>query len=256
MVPRTRRQAHNSHFSILLDNLHDVIYIREKKVAPNDYYDRITRAVEQPLSTDQIKQLVQLLESPDASNCRKLPTHVFSSVCGLVIDAEQCLAKERGLYLLTESFRPCPEYEEIEDSQQLSPTENQRKKEIGAKVLGKLVDSFIDTHNLERPRRWAGLFVLELLKKSESNVIILLNSPEARRRALGDLILTDDNALLKVISGQIIRNIVEFAESPQIFWPTNATDEAINTFPQASDSHSRWVKDFTSYCTNLLPLPD
>ena len=68
------------------------------------------------------------------------------------------------------------------------------------------------------------------------------------RRSLGNIILSQEGEMLKLLAGSIIREMLHHKVPEDKFWPILETpDVIVNSFPRAADHTSQWVWNFHSY---------
>ena len=68
------------------------------------------------------------------------------------------------------------------------------------------------------------------------------------RRSLGNIILSQESEMLKLLAGSIIREMLHHKVPEHKFWPIQETPAVIvNSFPRAADHTSQWVWSFHSY---------
>ncbi|KAL9117743.1 MAG: hypothetical protein Q9187_005717 [Circinaria calcarea] len=126
-----------------------------------------------------------------------------------------------------------------------------RKARIGAGILLLSLSSFCNRQSPEGSRRWMGLLVLELLKDSPKNRTIVELSPEDRRRALGNMVIGEENELLRLIAGSIIRELMTNGSPEDIFWPMGTEVIAYTGFPKSQYHDSQWVEKFQLYLDDM-----
>lgn len=71
-----------------------------------------------------------------------------------------------------------------------------------------------------------------------------------RRRNLGTMLSEEGNDILKIICGQVIKELVDAEVPREYLWPADTNDLVYKAFPDSSQS-GRWNQLFNTYLDNI-----
>lgn len=69
---------------------------------------------------------------------------------------------------------------------------------------------------------------------------------DRRRRTLGTMLSMEPNDIIRIICGQLIKELVDAEVPRQDLWPTDTREEIYEGFPDSSQS-GRWNQLFHTY---------
>jgi hypothetical protein len=76
------------------------------------------------------------------------------------------------------------------------------------------------------------------------------------RRKLGAMVIEEDNEILRIICGQILKNLLTSDIVPKDLWPVNTDPEYYNEFPVSSQNGKHWGNEFQAYIDRLFESPE
>ncbi|QSZ35359.1 hypothetical protein DSL72_008229 [Monilinia vaccinii-corymbosi] len=183
--------------------------------------------------------LLAALEDQDGLLCRSLDTKTFSAILNLILQGEHCREGERTLVLLANELF------------QQSPSQNASGQVLLdiAKVVdvGRLIEYFIDSSMPTGIRRWVGIIMLQLLRGPEAVFEQFQHTPEDTRRSIGPLVLNEGNEILRLICGQLVRDLLNSDILPEELWPVGTDKKDYDNFPTELQSRSSWKTQFQEW---------
>jgi hypothetical protein len=81
----------------------------------------------------------------------------------------------------------------------------------------------------------------------EENQDLVVNSDPHLRADIGRMILRDANALIRIIGGRILKELVDNGIQTQHLWPTAEEFDLLESLPLAEASQGRWLETFLGY---------
>ncbi|KAB8302073.1 hypothetical protein EYC80_005524 [Monilinia laxa] len=192
-----------------------------------------------------VSGLLEVLEDQDGVLCCSIDIKTFCAVLNTILQAENCREGERTLVLLANEIF------------QISGPERalgQVLIEIAKTVdVGHLIEYFVDGSRPTGIRRWVGIIMLQLLRGPKAVSEQFKHTPEDTRRSIGPLLLNEGNEILRLICGQLVRDLLNSDILPEELWPVETNKEAYENFPVKLQSQSRWKTQFQHWIDGKWP---
>ncbi|RAL63033.1 hypothetical protein DID88_004118 [Monilinia fructigena] len=189
--------------------------------------------------------LLEVLEDQDGVLCCPVDIKTFCAVLNTVLQGENCRAGERTLVLLAN---------EIFQISRPQSALGQLLIDIAKTVdIGHLIEYFVNGSRPTGIRRWVGIIMLQLLRGPEAVSEQFKHTPEDTRRSIGPLLLNEGNEILRLICGQLVRDLLNSDILPEELWPVETNKEAYENFPVELQSQSRWKTQFQHWVDGKWP---
>ncbi|EPE28080.1 hypothetical protein GLAREA_04871 [Glarea lozoyensis ATCC 20868] len=188
-----------------------------------------------------IRRIVLALERDEQNLCDRLPPAVLCILIEAILQAGYCRESERGLFLLADCLCHVPQ---TQDARKII---QDRKHTIGEKCLNLLMKGFVQGPNKDDIRRWIGILIIQLFRGAPKNIErIELGSNELRQQ-LGPFLKAENNEILRIICGEIIRVLGGAGVQIESLWPAGTSKDALTNFPTCTSQNNSWSKQFQAY---------
>ncbi|RDW64698.1 hypothetical protein BP6252_10349 [Coleophoma cylindrospora] len=206
---------------------------------------------EESIPPTSVAKLLGVIDVEDNAICCRIDEAIFQALVAFFLNVLPAYGSQRGVYLLADALH----------QGHAEPNEHnfaKKKKRIGQGCSFVLLKYFIDSTRHTGMRRWMGVLLLQLLKECPDNVVYLLKVSGDYSRQLGDLIVNDNNEVIRIVSADIVEAVLKVGMSAVDLWPLDTKPNIYQHFPAKNDAYY-WIKDLASYMDYLeehKPLRD
>ncbi|RFU26177.1 hypothetical protein B7463_g10170, partial [Scytalidium lignicola] len=197
------------------------------------------------LQSSFLSEIVDLLNQTENGMYSRLQPPSLGGTLEIILQLPASQKEERALYLISASFYRIPS--QIGNERTLK----ERKITVGRDSVLLLLCYFVDKTKPFGMRRWAGILLLQLLEDAEANRGRIELGPEETRRQLGMLILHEDNEVIRIICGEIVRSMINSGTPLETLWPSAIDKSIYAEFPSAPVPMVKWFRVFQNYVDNL-----
>jgi hypothetical protein len=74
------------------------------------------------------------------------------------------------------------------------------------------------------------------------------------RRKIGTMVVEERNEILRVILGQILKDLMDAGIAPENLWPVGTDPVIYSNFPSTTQTGNSWNRAFQSYVDGLFEM--
>ncbi|RDW68572.1 hypothetical protein BP5796_09229 [Coleophoma crateriformis] len=198
---------------------------------------------EESIPPTSVAKVLGVIDVGGNDICCRIDETIFQALVAFFLNVLPAYGSQRGVYLLADALH----------QGHTEPNEHNfanKKKKIGHGCSFVLLKYFIDPTRFTGMRRWMGVLLLQLLKGCPNNIVYLLKVSGDYSRQLGDLIVNDNNEIIRIVSADIVEAVLKVGMSAVDLWPLDTKPNIYQHFPAKKDA-GYWIKDLASYMDYL-----